>query len=734
MKRRKQAPKWLLRFVRTCLALTVKIAFRVEITGVSNFHVAGDRVLIVSNHVSFLDGVLLYLFLPEIPTFAINTDMASRWYFKWLSAVVDRQEIDTFSPITIESLVRLVKGGCRVAIFPENRITSTGTLMKVYEGPGMVADKANAMVLPVAIEGPQYSHLSYLKGRLRLRWLPQVRITILTPRRLEVPEHVQGNERRVACTESLSAVMREISFETAFRAETLFCALIRAARRHGMGHLILEDTTGARFTYRQIILRSLLLGLSIARMTKENDRVGIMLPSTAAGVVSLFACQAVEREAAMLNFTAGVRGLTAAIETANIKLILTSRAFITVASLQEEVSVIENVCDLVYLEDLRTEIGYADKLLALIASRFPKTAYHWLSCRKTPKEPAVILFTSGSEGTPKGVVLSHENLVANFAQVSMLIDLNSQDTVLNVLPLFHAFGLLGGLFLPLFKGTKTVQYPSPLQYRIIPELCYKLGVTCLFGTTTFLRNYGIQAHPYDFYKLRFVISGAEKLTEETRALWLDKFGIRILEGYGATEASPVIAVNSPLAYRRGSVGQLLTKLDYRVDPVDGITEGGELVVRGPNIMVGYLFHGGHGEIVAPSTKLHGTGWYATGDIVNVDRANYVTILDRVKRFAKIGGEMVSLAVVEEIALAAWPAGQHAAITIPDKRKGECIVLFTDVKGAQLSDFIAAARDSAAGQLSIPRQIFYQTAIPKLGSGKVDGTALRALLSEDIDEL
>ena len=729
MSTRNHTSAWPVRLVRACLALVAHVIFKVRVTGIEHFHAAGDRVLIVANHVSLLDGVLLYLFLPEAPTFAVNVDMARRWYFRPFLMFVRKYEVDTLSPVAIKSLTRLVQDGHKALIFPEGRITTTSTLMKIYEGPGMIADKADAAVLPIALEGPQYARLSYLKGQIRQRWFPRVTIKILPPRKLELPDGAQGSVRRAAGAAALAAIMREVSYENAFVAESLFCALIRASRNHGRRRKILEDSTGARLSYHQMILRSFVLGSLIARMTDKNDRVGIMLPSTAAAVVSLFACQARGRVAAMLNFTAGPRGLTTAIETAAIKLVFTSRAFIEAGDLHEEAAALDAASRLVYLEDLRSQIGLVAKLGGLIASRLPTLAHRVLSPRGSPHDPAVILFTSGSEGIPKGVVLSHVNLISNYAQVSMLIDLTREDVVLNILPVFHAFGLLGGLLLPLFKGTKTFQYPSPLHYRIIPELCYELGVTCLFGTTTFLRGYGRHAHPYDFYKLRFVIAGAEKLTDETRDMWLDKFGIRIFEGYGATETSPVIAVNYPLGHRRGSVGQLLTKMDHYLEPVEGIAAGGELVVRGPNVMLGYLFHGSDGEVIPPWTEREGAGWYTTGDIVSVDAAGYVTIQGRAKRFAKIGGEMVSLAAVEELALALWPDAQHAAIAIPDARKGEQIILFTDVADIGRADLIAAARDAAASELMIPKQVVYREEIPQLGSGKVDYVTLKDLVSK-----
>ena len=340
----------------------------------------------------------------------------------------------------------------------------------------------------------------------------------------------------------------------------------------------------------------------------------------------------------------------------------------------------------------------------------------------------MVLFTSGSEGIPKGVVLTHSNVIANRAQVQALLALTHDDVVLNVLPMFHAFGLLGGVLVPLLDGAKIYCYPSPLHYRVIPELSYQLGATCLFGTNTFLAGYAKHGHPYDFHKMRFVIAGAEKLTAETRQLWAEKYGIRIFEGYGATEASPVVAVNTPMGSKPDSVGQLLAKMEYYLEPVEGIPTGGRLIVRGPNIMRGYLFHGGDGDYYPPSTA-YGQGWYDTGDIVTVDDDEYVSIVGRQKRFAKIGGEMVPLQQTEDIANLVWPDHTHAAVTLADTRKGEQIILISEFIGCERAALIPAAKELGVPELSIPKGVIYHETIPLLGSGKIDYPALRNLAKD-----
>lgn len=713
--------------VRACAAALLRVLFRVKVAGLDHLHAAGPRVLLVANHPSLMDGLLLFLFLPLTPVFAVSPATAKRWFVRPLLRLVDWHELDTQNPGAIKSLTHVLREGRAVMIFPEGRVASTNGLMKVYEGAAVIAEHAEADILPVALDGPQHSWFSAVDGgRLKQRCLPDVRITVLPSRRLGVPDGARGSERRALAADALLRVMLEITYAATFHDETLFAAVARAGRNHGMDSLAIEDATGARLTYRDLITRALVLGGALTRQLAERERVGILLPSTAATVVSLLACAARGRQAAMLNFTAGARGLVTALETGNVRLVVTSRAFIEAAALGAEITAIESLARVVYLEDLRAGIGTLAKLSGALAARMPRLAHRLLSGHADAGQPAVVLFTSGSEGIPKGVVLSHANLLGNFAQVQALLDLTRQDRVLNVLPVFHAFGLLGGVLLPLLKGCPSYQYPSPLHYRQVPELCYALGVTCLFGTNTFLRAYAQNADDFDMYRMRYVIAGAEKLTDDTRSLWADKFGVRIFEGYGATEASPVIAVNYPLAARRGTVGRLLTMTEHYLEPVEGIAEGGELVVRGPNVMQGYLFHGSDGTIIPPWTQRAGAGWYATGDIVTLDDDGYVTIKGRAKRFAKVGGEMVSLAIVEELAAQLWPQGIHAALAVADSRKGEQIVLFSDTEAVNRADLVAAARAAAHSELALPRQIVHHDSIPLLGSGKINYPALREM--------
>src|SRR6185437_2930047 len=294
--------------------------------------------------------------------------------------------------------------------------------------------------------------------------------------------------------------------------------------------------------------------------------------------------------------------MLAACRLAGIRTLITSHCFVAMAKLDAAVADVAVGRRVIYLEDLAREIGLAERLRGLLQARVARSVYR----RRAPKpdDAAVVLFTSGSEGTPKGVVLSHRNILANCQQIAARVDFSPSDIVLNALPMFHSFGLTGGTLLPLVSGVRIFLYPSPLHYRIVPEVAYETNATILFGTDTFLTGYARAANPYDFYSVRYVFAGAERVRDETRKQWVEKFGLRILEGYGATETSPVIATNTPMHFKAGTVGRLLPGIAWRLDAVEGIDEGGRFVVNGPNVMKGYLSAALPGAIDAPPG-----GWY-----------------------------------------------------------------------------------------------------------------------------
>lgn len=712
--------RWLLRNV-------LRLAYAVRVTGLEHYVEAGPRVLIVANHTSFLDAALLAVFLPDRLTFAINTEIAKRWWMKPLLKIVDAFPLNPTNPYSLKSLIRYIEQDKRAAIFPEGRITVTGSLMKIYPGPGLVADKSKAMVLPVRIDGAQYTPFSRLRGRIRLRLFPRITLTIMPPRRLAIPPEVRGRERRRVAGKLLADLMTEMMFATSNYRRTLFGALLDARRVHGGRHVIVEDVERVPLTYNQLLVRALLLGGLAANETNRGEVVGIMLPNAIACVATLFGLQAYGRVPAMLNYTLGVKSLLASCQAAGIRRIYTSERFVVAAKLEHVVAKLREVAVVVYLEELREKITPWLKIKAAVANRFAGFLYG--RQRVMPDEPAIVLFTSGSEGLPKGVALSHANVLANREQTAARVDFSSQDVILNALPLFHSFGLTVGTLLPLLSGMRTFFYPSPLHYRIVPEIAYDVNATIMFGTNTFLAGYARFAHPYDFYSVRYVFAGAEKLKDETRRVWTDKFGVQVFEGYGTTEASPGLATNTPIDTRVGTVGRFLPGIEYALDPVEGV-EGGRLSVRGPNIMLGYLKSDKPGVIQPPATE-RGPGWYDTGDIVTIDAEGFITIQGRAKRFAKIGGEMISLTAVEELATRAWPESQHACVSLPDFQKGEQLILVTTRENPERAELSAQARADGMSELHVPKRIVSVAKMPLLGSGKVDYPAVTALVESTL---
>jgi acyl-[acyl-carrier-protein]-phospholipid O-acyltransferase/long-chain-fatty-acid--[acyl-carrier-protein] ligase len=421
----------------------------------------------------------------------------------------------------------------------------------------------------------------------------------------------------------------------------------------------------------------------------------------------------------MINFTAGATNILAACKAAQVTTILTSRVFVEKGRLDNMVAAVAKEIAIVYLEDIRPTITLMDKIRGLMragAALVPRKADDW----------AAILFTSGSEGTPKGVVLSHRNMLANAAQARARVDFGREDKVFNVLPLFHSFGLTVGMVLPLVSGVRLYLYPSPLHYRTVPELIYGVNATIMFGTDTFLAGYARSAHPYDFRSLRYIIAGAEPVKESTRRVYLEKFGLRILEGYGVTETAPALALNTPMFNKFGAVGRILPGMEARLDKVEGVEEGGRLVVRGPNVMVGYLKTDKPGVLEPPPD-----GWHDTGDIVTIDAQGFVTIKGRAKRFAKVGGEMISLAAVEALAGDLWPQHLCAVVAVPDARKGERLILATEKKDATRAEFMTFAKQRHAADLMIPSEVMIFDKLPVLGSGKVDLVSLAKLVDERI---
>ena len=501
----------------------------------------------------------------------------------------------------------------------------------------------------------------------------------------------------------------------------LFSALLRARRTFGKGEVALVDGDGRELTYTDLARACFGLGAALKRHTKAGETVGVMLPTGVGAIVVFYALLAYGRIPAMLNFTAGSRNLKAAMKAGEISKIITAHQFIELGALEPLIAELTDAAEFVYVEDVREGLTMGNKIAAALGPVMPalfRRAAHYT-------KPGVVLFTSGTEGEPKGVVLSHQNIMANVEQVRAHIKLDPKtDSVFNPLPTFHCFGLTVGAVLPLISGVKAICHPTPLQPKEIAKRVRKTGSTILLATDTFISQYARAGSEGDLSSVRLAVCGAERVRDETRALVRKKFNIEILEGYGATEAAPVIAANRVGANKPGTVGQLMAEMEHDLQPVDGIEEGGRLRVRGPNVMQGYLRPSNPGVL-----EQMNEGWHDTGDIVSIDDEGFIRILGRVKRFAKIGGEMVSLAVVENCASAIWPDNMHAAAALPDPRKGEQIILLSDAKEANRDEVLTWCQNHGTPEIAVPRKVLFVEEIPVLGTGKLDYGTIQKLAEE-----
>ncbi|MDD4617036.1 MAG: AMP-binding protein [Alphaproteobacteria bacterium] len=714
---RRVLPFFLVRFI-------FRLCFRVDVRGLENFSKAGPRTLIIANHVSRIDALLLSAFLPGQIVFALQAQIAFRWWLKPYWHLGDDFSLDQANPLTAKKIIDALKSGKRCMIFPEGRMTTTGGLMKVYDGPGMIADKADAEILPIRIDGPQYSCFSNAQG-LRRRLFPKFTLSILPSQRLSLPPEVKGHKRRKLAATAIYDLLERAMIE-GIPYKTLLRQLLDTRAVRGGGNVILEDAARKPISHDRFIAQIFATARALGRAVKADEKcVGVMMPNGIANGTVVFAAQALDRVAAMVNFTSGPARVVQACLMARIQTVISSRAFIEAQHLGPIVEALESEnVRIVFMEDLKPSA--LDRLVGILKALLPvSSAAKGLS--SDPDAPALMLFTSGTEGKPKGVMLSHRNIISNGFQTGVRLGFSSRDSGFACLPMFHSFGLSLGFFMPLYYGTKTFLYPSPIRYHDIPELVYDTQATMLLGTDTFLSNYEKHASPHDFYFMRFAIGGAEKIKPETRRAWAEKFGVRLFEGYGTTEASPVITVNSPLHYKAGTIGRAVSGLDVKLEPVEGIRNGAELCIRGINVMLGYV------KTENPGVIEKCEGWYKTGDIVSLDEDGFVTILGRTKRFAKVAGEMISLGAIESLVSDVWPGVRHVAVSVPHERKGERIVLLTESDSVDLNALSEKMLSYGLTNLYVPKVVLRVSQIPLLGSGKTDYVSAKELAERELCE-
>ncbi len=712
------------KFIRFCLK-TVFTVFKVRCSIEFDERNMPRKGVYVANHVSFLDPVLLFAFLPGDPVFALNGHLYRNRLIRFLMRTADVMPFNPIEPGDIKELIAKVDGGRLCVIFAEGRVTESGGLMKIYEAPGLVADKSGAPLIPVWIEGPQYGYFSKTKGKLPHRPLPKVRVIVGRPRSFKLKDELRRQRDHIS--NEVYMILREMSFEVRYNPDiSLFAQLMKTAKIHAKKGLFrrpkfVEDIQRKPQSYRDIVIKSFVLGKYLKRRTEPEEHVGLFLPNSVAALCSFFGLTAYDRIPVMLNFSVGAQNMVSMCKTAQVRIVVTSLAFVKTAKMEDAVKMMEEAgVKIIYLEKAAKEIGLWDKINAYLRYKIKR-----VPIKKGGNRKAVILFTSGSEGTPKAVVLSHANIISNIKQMSAIETINVTDTVFNALPMFHSFGLVVGTLFPLFEGSKLFLYPSPLHYRVVAEIVYEIGASIMFGTDTFFRGYGRIAHPFDFHNIRFMFGGAEAVKPDTRNIWMERLGIRVLEAYGATECSPVVSANNRIFNRFGSIGKLLPAIEYKIEPVTGIEKGGELVVRGPNIMMGYILPDNPGVLV----PLEG-GWYHTGDVVEIDEIGFVYIRDRIKRFAKIGGEMVSLNAVHEMVCKAYETDgefQYGVVAIPHESKGEQIVLATNNRNVSQDGLHAYIRANAMSELFLPRIILYMEKLPVFATGKADNVTLKKIV-------
>ena len=708
-----------IRMMRAFLKLIFRIALRVRVSG-DLAPLAAGRVLVVANHDSLLDGALLGLFLPRRAWVVLSHEDIAFAPTRLLARFFRHQVLDLSEPSTVKRVVRLLAARELVVMFPQGRVTTTASTMKLYHSVATIAARSDAPIVPLRVDGLMYSRFSRTPGDFRRRWFPRVTIRVFGGTRL--PEYAESATRvkRRRAADALAAIMQRAVVDARAR-QTLYEAFLEAIGTFGNSRAIAEDVRGRRETYGELLTMTQALARAATRIAAEREIVGILMPNLNTTVCLVLGLSATGRVPAMLNYTGGAEALHSACVAAGIRTVITSRRFVESARLYPALDALCNQ-RIVFIEDLKKQFGALDKLWLVAWARWNPRC---VTRSADPAAPALVLFTSGSEARPKGVVLSHDALLANIAQMRAVIDFSPADRFLSALPMFHSYGLTACALMPLFCGVGIYFYTTPLRYRVIPEIAYARDCTFVFGTSTFLARFGREAHPYDFYRVRYVISGAEKLNPEVTDLWQQKFGLRVLEGYGATECAPVLALNTPLAYMKQSVGRFLPAVEHRLIALDGFARGGRLHVRGPNLMLGYLLYGQPG-VLQPPKSAAGPGWYDTGDVVEIDESGFVTVLGRVMRFAKIAGEMVALEMVERVAEHASPRHRHAAMVEVIAGSGESTVLFTTDPNLSRGVLQRSARLLGSQELAVARRIAHVAELPLLGTGKTDYVRLQAL--------
>jgi acyl-[acyl-carrier-protein]-phospholipid O-acyltransferase/long-chain-fatty-acid--[acyl-carrier-protein] ligase len=721
-------------FVRLILWLFTHTVYRIKIVGAENLPLKGPALL-VSNHVSFVDAFMVGGALPRLVRFMLHREYYDlkglNWFFRFMHSIpvsaTNRRDI-------VQSLKHArneLDKGQVVCIFAEGVISRTGRLLPFKRGFEKIVEGTNIPIIPVHLDQLWGSIFSFKDGRFFWKWPKQLSYPVTVSFGPPLPSSSTVFEVRNAVAELEGNAFEHRPSAT----DLLHTRFIQAAKRHWFS-FCMADTTGTELTYGKTLIGSLVLSRWIKQHCAAQSMVGVLLPASVGGSLANIAILLAGKVPVNLNFTAGSAAMASAVEQCNIKTILTSRVFLAKANL-------ERMDGMVLLEEMRKDFSSMQKLSAAIrAFALPAS---WLTHRyfksQKAKDLATVIFSSGSTGAPKGVMLSHRNIVSNIEGIRQVIPFVSNDRIMGVLPLFHSFGFTGTLWLPLLADFGVVYHPNPTDAKTIGETIQKYKATLLISTSTFFAGYLRRCTKEEFASLRYVIAGAEKLREPVVQGYREKYGITILEGYGCTELAPVVSVNindvshgneKQIGHKPGTVGHPLPGVAVKIVDRDNeipLPPGAEglLLVKGPNLMLGYL-----GQPLLTEQALR-RSWYVTGDIAAVDEDGFIRIVDRISRFSKIGGEMVPHMKVEETINAVLGNAAAAVTALPDEQRGEKLVAFYAQNGISREELWDKLNQSDLPKLWIPKRenLYSIESLPLLGSGKVDLRQIKAMAQEKV---
>lgn len=690
----------------------------IKIEGSENIPKSPGKLIIIANHESLLDGLIIWTYLDLKFKIVVDRTRAQEWLLKPFMQNTYTIQIDSMNPYSLKGVIEKVNQDIPLLIFPEGRITRTGGIMKIYEGTGFAAYKAGARILPVYLKNTFSTIFSKKQGKRKI-FAPITMSIGKVHEPIDVADLLPRKRKKEAAA-IIYKLLCNASYEAHNKPSTLGHEFISACKKH-RNKILYKDVTKNEISYKKALTGAFILGSHLSHI--QDQHIGILLPNLTATALIFMGLQLFRKVPVFLNYSSGPGALKHAMELGDLHVIVTSRKFIE--TIKIDYAVFEGK-RLAFIDDLRQEIRLGDKLLGLWRSAHPGSFSRVLPDEH--KETAVILYTSGSEGVPKGVCLSHENIISNIHQSLSRIDLRETDYFLNALPMFHSFGLTVGTILPMFAGAKVFLYVSPLHYRIVPEIAYDQGCTVLMGTNTFLNGFSKKAHPYDFHAMRYIFCGAEALSDAVFERYAKTYGIRILSGYGVTECSPVISINNALEHEYGTVGKILPGIEHKLMPVEGVDNKnghvGRLYVKGKNVMKGYLKN----EKANRKYLIENQGWYDTGDIVEITDEGFSRIVGRLKRFSKISGEMISLTAIEEALTREFGDRKDIAVmAVADERRGEKLILITNNRQIELKTAREKLKTRGFSELACPKDIRFTKEIPKLGSGKVDYMKLKEMI-------